>query len=445
MNACATRMNSGLLSLGVIGLEERSLVVGQSGDGWSSWKKPESFCCSHFPKRRSAITAIVSVRRFGKFRRGAALNLVCAPAAGLEQQRLRRTLRHAIRSKYSTWESFGVQTLQLDLVAELGYSKTRRKTTVRCSVGVAPLEEPKPDAEDHTQEHHSINSSGVLPGENFLEKPAHVSHVPEEVLSQVGGKAGFISFYEHRSELVPTSPSKSNLLSLIWPLGPFILVASVVFPPLYLRKIFGAVLEDSLVTDFVILFFTETLFFIGASIFLYVAHISRQATAAAAAASSTLEQTPSASPVYSLGYRLSAKVALGIGVLLPIATFVMVWPWTGPAAAAALAPYMIGLLVQLGFENIVHTRDSPVWPLVPVTFQMYRLHQLNRAAQLVAGLLFSLKGVEATAETMAINGSLQTLLFVLQVLGMLCLWSLGSFLTNQLPSKRGQTSIPSIP
>lgn len=116
-----------------------------------------------------------------------------------------------------------------------------------------------------------------------------------------------------------------------------------------------------------ILFFTETLFFIGASLFLYIAHISRLAAPAVAAA---LEPKPASPVVYSWGYRLSARIALGAGVVLPLATFVMVWPWTGPAAAAALAPYMIGLLVQLGFEKIIHSNDSPVWPLVPVTFQV---------------------------------------------------------------------------
>ncbi|CAM6087574.1 unnamed protein product [Calypogeia fissa] len=73
---------------------------------------------------------------------------------------------------------------------------------------------------------------------------------------------------------------------------------------------------------------------------------------------------------------VTSAMLLQVLVLLPL----LLWhlspasaKWqtlSGPAAAAALAPYMIGLLVQLGFENIVHTRDSPVWPLVPVTFQL---------------------------------------------------------------------------
>jgi hypothetical protein len=119
-----------------------------------------------------------------------------------------------------------------------------------------------------------------------------------------------------------------------------------------------------LYADFAILFFTETLFFVGASVFLYIAHICGTQAAAAS------QQWKSASSFYSLGYRLSAKIVLGTAVLLPVATFVMVWPWTGPAAAAALAPYMIGLLVQIGFEHIIHANSSPVWPLVPVTFQV---------------------------------------------------------------------------
>ena len=74
--------------------------------------------------------------------------------------------------------------------------------------------------------------------------------------------------------------------------------------------------------------------------------------------------------------------------------------------------------------------------------QVYRLHQLNRATQLVTGLLFSLRGVEATAESLAVNGSLSTLVSVLQLLGMLSLWSLAVYLTHIFSSRsqNGQQS-----
>jgi len=261
---------------------------------------------------------------------------------------------------------------------------------------------------------------------------------------QSRGKAGFVSFHsprlgkeQHRSTpfqniIGPVYDNKRNWSSVLWLIGPLALVCSVVGPPLYLRRFFESILEDSLLTDFVILFCTEALFYAGVSLFLFVSHKQR------------LQQSPSLArafgetvpaPInYPMGYRVSMTVSLALGVVLPLVCFAVVWPWTGPAAAAALLPYLVGLAVQLGFERTVRTKKSPVWPLVPVTFQVYRLHQLNRAAQLVAGLLFSLKGVEATPETMAINGSLQSLLSVVQLLGILCLWSLGSYLMHHFPS-----------
>ena len=103
------------------------------------------------------------------------------------------------------------------------------------------------------------------------------------------------------------------------------------------------------------------------------------------------------------------------------------WPWFG---FVRISNCMLHILQEVGAEPRVFIYG----PLHIIWLQVYRLHQLNRAAQLVAGLLFSLKGVEATPETMAINGSLQSLLSVVQLLGILCLWSLGSYLMHHFPS-----------
>lgn len=68
------------------------------------------------------------------------------------------------------------------------------------------------------------------------------------------------------------------------------------------------------------------------------------------------------------------------------------------------------------------------------TSQVYRLHQLNRAAQLVTALSFTVRGAEMTPHNLAINSSLGTLLNVLQFLGVICIWSLSSFLMRFFPS-----------
>ena len=70
-------------------------------------------------------------------------------------------------------------------------------------------------------------------------------------------------------------------------------------------------------------------------------------------------------------------ISVALGVVLPAISFGVVWPWTGPAAAAALLPYLIGLAVQLGFEKFVIAKKSPVWSMVPVTFQVCKSHNLT--------------------------------------------------------------------
>jgi hypothetical protein len=127
--------------------------------------------------------------------------------------------------------------------------------------------------------------------------------------------------------------------------------------------------------DFVILFFTEILFYVGISLFLFIAHKIQ------------VQQAPAWASVYGgklssqrnnlVGYRVSMIISVALGVVLPAVSFAVVWPWTGPAAAAALLPYLLGLAVQLVCEKVVQSKQSPVWPLVPITFQV--LNTIHRA------------------------------------------------------------------
>ncbi|KAL2634508.1 hypothetical protein R1flu_005987 [Riccia fluitans] len=329
----------------------------------------------------------------------------------------------------------------LEAYSSFGFLGKKWRSSFICSAILRSSSDSKSDEQDESgREADSHNSIPTISGAS---DSVGSQDIRPAVAQGGGGKSGSITFYTSTSEqrepetAVVTSRSWK---SIIWLLGPLVLTASVFLPPLYLRNIFGKVLGDSLMTDFVILFFTETLFFVGASLFLCIAHQFRSGVGSVSAS----EQSPTVSVPF--GYRVFTILSLGVGLFLPVATFSMVWPWTGPAAAAALAPYMVGLIVQLCVEQVVRTKRSPIWPLVPVTFQMYRLHQLHRAAQLISGLMFSLKGVEATVETLAINGSLQTLLFVLKILGVVCLGSLGAFLTHQLPTQPPSTSsIASLP
>eukprot|EP00252_Welwitschia_mirabilis_P003322 TRINITY_DN13405_c0_g1_i1.p1 TRINITY_DN13405_c0_g1~~TRINITY_DN13405_c0_g1_i1.p1 ORF type:complete len:364 (-),score=53.02 TRINITY_DN13405_c0_g1_i1:294-1385(-) len=253
----------------------------------------------------------------------------------------------------------------------------------------------------------------------------------ENQIKRFDGKPGFVSFYGDTRGAKEVKQNfnvnETSSRSLIWLLGPLALVASVVLPPFFLRKLFETYFEDSLLTDFLILFFTEALFYSGVAIFLLVVHYLQKPLLQRAAKQHNFSRT-------LLGYRVVSIGTLVVSVLLPLVSLGLVWPWTGPAASAAVAPYLVGLIVQFAFEQFVQCKKSPVWPIVPAIFQVYRLHQLNRATQLIAGLMFSLRGAETTPQTLAINGSLQTLLNVLQVLGIICLWSMATFMTRLFPS-----------
>ncbi|KAK2993215.1 hypothetical protein RJ640_005183 [Escallonia rubra] len=245
-----------------------------------------------------------------------------------------------------------------------------------------------------------------------------------------GGKPGVISFYNHpykrEAEILASSPGR-NQNNLLWFAGPAVLVAFFIFPSLYLRRILSTVFEDSLLTDFLILFFTEALFYCGVAAFLLIVDHLRRPTEQVVAANNS-------NPAPHLEYRITSVAVLVLSLVIPMVTMGLVWPWTGPAASATLAPYLVGIVVQFAFEQYARYVKSPSWPVIPVIFQVYRLHQLNRAAQLVTALSFTVRGAEMTSHNLAINSSLSTLLNVLQCLGVICIWSLSSFLMRFLPS-----------
>ncbi|CAL4947900.1 unnamed protein product [Urochloa decumbens] len=243
------------------------------------------------------------------------------------------------------------------------------------------------------------------------------------------GKPGFISFQgsSFQKTTVESVPHPGKEASrLVWFIGPTILVSFLVLPSLYLRKLLSAVFEDSLLTDFLILFFTEALFYGGVAIFVFlIDKVWRP-----------LQQVAPKSYIWSKSrfFRISSVTTMVLSLIIPLLTMGMVWPWTGPAASATLAPYLVGLVVQFAFEQYARYRKSPSWPVIPIIFKVYRLHQLNRAAQLVTALTFSVRGTETTNQTLAIMNSLGALLTVLQILGVICVWSLSSFLMRFLPS-----------
>lgn len=70
-------------------------------------------------------------------------------------------------------------------------------------------------------------------------------------IERTAGKPGFVSFnglpYERRGEILVSSMGKEKS-RIFWFIGPTVLVAFLVLPSLYLRRMFSTVFEDSLLT-----------------------------------------------------------------------------------------------------------------------------------------------------------------------------------------------------
>ncbi|XLU32858.1 hypothetical protein S245_068924, partial [Arachis hypogaea] len=162
------------------------------------------------------------------------------------------------------------------------------------------------------------------------------------------GKPGFISFFNrpYRKDNETLSSKEESQNSILWFVGPAVLVASFIFPSLYLRKVLSIIFEDSLLTDFLILFFTEAIFYCGVA----ETHATRNRNSCWDITSLLL-----------LPWCLVSQFLWSL--------WVWSWPWTGPAASATLAPYLVGIVVQFAFEQYARYRKSTSWSAIPLIIQ----------------------------------------------------------------------------
>ncbi|KAG6754125.1 hypothetical protein POTOM_042133 [Populus tomentosa] len=322
-----------------------------------------------------------------------------------------------------------------DLPKLKGKFPRRQHIIFAASQDQSQYSEIKPEASEQEDDHPTAEA---LPTTS-----SSINHFPG-----TDGKPGLISFYNRPYKMVDEviiSNVQRNTSSLLWFIGPAVLVASFIFPSLYLRKILSAVFEDSLLTgDQAYLFCCDIAFQLMSIISSYcssrklfstvvllfflllIDHLRRPVEPL-----SSVNNNRTLAP--HLGHRISSVAALVLSLIIPMVTMGLVWPWTGPAASATLAPYLVGIVVQFAFEQYARYQKSPSWPVIPIIFQVYRLHQLNRAAQLVTALSFTVRGAEMTSHNLEISSSLGTLLNVLQFLGVICIWSLSSFLMKFFP------------
>lgn len=88
-------------------------------------------------------------------------------------------------------------------------------------------------------------------GEGSPPEDSGPSNISFDSIERSGGKPGFISFHglvqRREDEVIVPIPVKDQN-NLLWLVGPTVLVASFVFPSLYLRRIISSIFEDSLLT-----------------------------------------------------------------------------------------------------------------------------------------------------------------------------------------------------
>ncbi|XP_042516772.1 uncharacterized protein LOC122091029 [Macadamia integrifolia] len=291
---------------------------------------------------------------------------------------------------------------------------------------------------------HSTNSNtGAVSGTSNYEEnaklkssrkrstglPAVVFHSPEAFR----GKPGSVSFHGLTYQLIEerklvSSPFKDGTGSFIWVLAPVALISSLLLPQTFLISFIDAVVKDEILAEIVSSFFLEAIFYIGVAAFLLVAdHVQGP----------YLEFSVKRWGLITglRGYLTTAFFTMGFKVVAPLLAVYVTWPMLGLPALVAVAPFLIGCAVQFAFEVQLSKRNSSCWPLVPIIFEVYRLYQLTKSAHFIEKILYSMKDLAVTPKLMERSGALVALLMTFQVLGVVCLWSLMTFLLRLFPSR----------
>ncbi|ONK64874.1 uncharacterized protein A4U43_C07F30900 [Asparagus officinalis] len=247
------------------------------------------------------------------------------------------------------------------------------------------------------------------------------------------GKSGSVSFCGLTHENVEgrklvSSPFKDDSGSFVWIVGPLALISSLLVPQFFLGNAIEEFLRNEILAEIVASFFSEIIFYAGLAAFLFITnHVQRP----------YLDFSPKQwSLITGLkGYLSSAFFTMGFKVFAPLFAAYAVWPIIGLPAAIAVAPFLLGCAIQFAFELYLEKRNVSCWPLLPIIFEVYRLYQLNKGAHFLERLMFTMREAPRTPELLERSGALFSMVTVLQVLGLICLWSLATFLLRLFPSR----------
>lgn len=249
-----------------------------------------------------------------------------------------------------------------------------------------------------------------------------------------GGKSGSVSFYGvthqviEEGKLVSAPFKEGKGGSLLWLLAPTAFISSLILPQFFFSNAIEAFIKDDILAEIATSFSSEAMFYFGFAAFLLVTDYVQRPY---------LEFSPKRWGLITglNGYLSSAFFTMGFKVVAPLFAAYATWPALGLASVVAVAPFLIGCAAQFAFEVNLDKRGSSCWPLVPIIFEVYRLYQLTNAAHFVERMMMSMRGTAISPRTLERSGALVGLLASFQVLGVVCLWSLMSFLLRLFPSR----------
>uniref|UniRef100_A0A2P2KNR2 Uncharacterized protein n=1 Tax=Rhizophora mucronata TaxID=61149 RepID=A0A2P2KNR2_RHIMU len=135
------------------------------------------------------------------------------------------------------------------------------------------------------------------------------------------------------------------------------------------------------------------------------------------------------------GYLTSAFFTMGFKVIAPFFVAYVTWPVLGLPALVAVVPFLVGCISQHAFETHLEKRGSSCWPLVPIIFEVYRIYQLTKATHFVEKVMFGMRRLPESAQLSEKQNALVAMVVTFQVLGVVCLWSLLTFLLRLFPSR----------
>ncbi|KAL8153976.1 hypothetical protein V2J09_011736 [Rumex salicifolius] len=247
------------------------------------------------------------------------------------------------------------------------------------------------------------------------------------------GKSGSVSFYGITHQMVEegkleSAPFKRGTGSFLWLSAPLVLIMSLVLPPLLVGNAVNVMIKDAILAETVSSLSMEAAFYAGLAAFLAITdRVQRPYLQYSAKRWSLITGLK--------GYLSSAFFTMGLKVIAPLFAVYVTWPELGMEGLVAVAPFLLGCFAQFIFEISLKFRGSSCWPLVPIIFEGYRIYQLTKACHFVERLLYAMAGQASTAQLVERSNALVGMVVTFQALGLVCLWSLLTFLLRLHPSR----------